>query len=177
VNKQYIVILTFPQKIETEIKALRDKYNKATSQIIPHVTLKQPSYLLSDESSIKEELREIARVTNPFIIELDGLSYFQNQKNTAYIALKDKTSVTELHKKIVYALQGKVDEVKKERFELENFTPHATIGEYLSKEDIKIIKQELSYYNPSYSIPIDSFSLYSADSRLQWEPVEEFKLG
>jgi 2'-5' RNA ligase len=173
---QYAIVLTFPREIEKELQELRIKYNKTLTQIVPHITLKQPFQLLVDESIIRKKLHEITENITPFTIEFHGLSYFENEKNTAYIALKDKTQVTELHKRIVYTLQGKVDEINKEPYELENFIPHATIGENIPSEDIKRIKQELSSYNPSYVISIDSFSLYSANDNLQWKPVERFEL-
>ena len=175
-NKQYAVVLTFPQEITKGIEVLRNKYNKSEYEIVPHITLKMPFRIFTDKKQVIETLNKIAKKTESFEIKMNGISYFENPTSSAvYIALKDNLSVYNLHKTIVFALNGLIQEVGKVNFELDNYIPHITIGESISNLDVQKVKQELSTYKPSHTIFIDSFSLFSADDNLKWKYIKKFK--
>jgi len=168
----YAIVLTFPEEIEKELNVLRDKYNKYVRySITAHLTLKQPFKLIADLT--------VASRTRPFILELDGVAYFEGTNNVAYIAIRNKRPVMDLHADIVRSLEGLVagEYEENEDYELEKFTPHVTIAELIPDEVFPVIKKELSNYNQDYETNIDSFALYSQEEDAIWKPATIFRLS
>ncbi len=177
-DQQYAVILTFPKEISNELSILRYKFNKSVYEIVPHVTLKMPFELLISIEDFRKILNEIALNTKPFDIETNGLGYFENSINgVIYVAIKDIDRIKNLHKKIVLKLKDFIKDIEEPKFELDNYVPHATIGESIPKEELEKCKQELLDYNPKYKIKIDSFSLFLSKDNHKWDLISTFKLS
>ncbi len=177
-DEQFAIVLTFPDVISNELSVLRNKYNKSIYDIVPHITLKMPFMLLVSIKRITEILNEIALSTNTFEIETNGLGYFENSANgVIFIAIKNIDKIKNLHKLIALKLKDFIKDVEEPKFELDNYIPHATIGESIPKAELEKCKQELSNYNPKYKIKIDSFSLFSSKDNHKWDLVSTFKLA
>lgn len=173
----YAVALTFPAGIETELNRLREKYNRYVNyHIPPHVTLMYPFKLSTDLTVTKERLESVASRTRPFVLELDGVEYFEETNNVAYVAIKNKRPVVDLHTDIVRSLQGLV-EGEYEEYIFERFTPHMTIAESIPNEVFPVIKKELSGYTLNRNINIDSFVLFSSGNDAVWKPETIFRLS
>ena len=176
----YAIVLTFPAEIEKELNVLRDKYNKYVRySITAHLTLKQPFKLSTDLAVLKQRLKAVASRTRPFVLELDGVEYFEETNNVAYVAIKNKSPVIDLHADIVRSLQGLVEGEyeENEEYNLERFTPHMTIAEHIPDEAFPAIKQELSGYRLDRNINIDSFALFSSGDDAVWKPETIFRLS
>jgi len=174
----YAIVLTFPAEIEKELNVLRDKHNKYVRySITAHLTLKQPFKLITGLATVNERLKAVASQTKPFVLELDGVEYFEGTNNVAYLAIRNERPVIDLHADIVRSLEGLVEAIYKDDYELERFTPHVSIAESIPNEAFPAIKQELSGYTLNRTINIDSFVLFSAGEDAVWKPETIFRLS
>lgn len=173
----YAVVLTFPEDITDELENLRKQYNKSAYEIVPHITLKMPFSLSTDLPRVIKTLDNVSFKTKEFDVEMNGLGYFENSINgVIYVALKDAVETSSLHKQIVFGLKDYIKDIEEPKFELDNYIPHATIGERIPKKDVEQCKLELSNYNPRYKIRINSFSLFSSKDNHKWQLVKKFNL-
>jgi 2'-5' RNA ligase len=176
----YAVALTFPADIEKELNLLRDKYNKYVRySITAHLTLKQPFKLIAGLTVVNERLKAVASRTKPFFLELDGVEYFEETNNVAYVAIKNKSPVIDLHANIVRSLQRLVEGEyeENEEYNLEKFTPHITIAELIPDAVFPVIKQEISNYRLDRNVNIGSFALFSSGEDAVWKPETIFRLS
>ncbi len=174
----YAVVLTFPADINQELDRLRDRYNKYVGySIVPHLTLKPPFILSADPTVLNERLTAVASRTKSFVLELDGVDYFEEINNVAYVAIGNKRPVIDLHTDIVRSLEGLVEAVYEEGYDLERFTPHITIAECIPEDVFPVIKNELSGYTLNREIRIDSFALFSEEEDAVWKPENIFRLS
>jgi 2'-5' RNA ligase len=85
--------------------------------------------------------------------------------------------VIDLHTDIVHSLKGLIKEEDGERYELERFTPHVTIGECIPSEVFPHVKQRFSESKLYCEVKITSFALFSADEKGMWKTAHVFKLS
>lgn len=174
----YATVLTFPKEVENELASLRNKYNKyVTYSIAPHITLKQPFILRVDLKVVDERLRIVANRTKPFVLIHEGVEYFEGSNNAAYIAIKNKEPVRDLHVDIVHSLKGLVEMEYKENYELDQFMPHMTIAELIPNEVLVAIKKELSNCKANHRVRMDSFTLYAQGEGRVWKPKTIFRFS
>lgn len=175
----YAVVLTLPPEIEKELDKLRDSYNKYVGYTIPpHITLKQPFKLKVDLSAVSEKLEAVANGAESFTLTPGGVEYFENSNNVAYVAIRSKKPVMDLHTAIFRSLRGLVEGeyTENEEYNLEKFTPHITIAEQIPDEVFHVIKNELADYRLDCNIKIDSFALFYQLGDNIWKPVTTFEL-
>ena len=174
----YAVVLTLRGKAKTELANLRDRYARYIKyEIEPHITVKYPFRLKSDISTIHAALDQIAGLTRPFALVLDGIRYWEGPNNVAYVTIQNRLPVFNLHMAVTTALRDLTLGIS--TYDLENFTPHLTISENIPDDELSIVRQELSKYNPKYKVEITSFSLFeteSNDGREIWKRTREFRL-
>jgi 2'-5' RNA ligase len=122
-------------------------------------------------------LEAVAKRTKPFTLVLNGVKYFEGANNVAYVAVKDRRPVIDLHVDIFHSLEGLVKEEYDGRYALEHFTPHVTIGEHIPDDVFPAVKEEFSDYKLYYGSEITSFSLFSGEMDGMWGPVRVFGLS
>ncbi|HEX9896914.1 MAG TPA: 2'-5' RNA ligase family protein [Dehalococcoidales bacterium] len=176
----YAVIITFRGKVHKEIATLREQYNKYVNYtIVPHITLLYPVVLKNDLTAVYAKLEEVAHQTKPFVLELNGVQYFEERNNVAYIAVEKRQPVVDLHYAINHALSRTIKDNSNQTYTYENFTPHITVAELIPADIFPYIKMELSKLVLRYRVRIDSFSLFSARQNKTWETWKQervFKL-
>lgn len=176
----YAVIITLRGKANKEIAILREQYNKYVNYIIvPHITLLYPISLKNDLTAVCTKLAEVAQQTKPFVIELNGVQYFEGQNNVAYVAIEKRQSVVDLHYHINRALSQAIINNTNQPYTYKQFTPHVTIAELIPTNLFPSIKMELSKLVLRYRVRIDFFSLFSAEQNKTWETWKQgqvFKL-
>jgi 2'-5' RNA ligase len=167
------VALTFSDEIEKVFSKLRGDYQQYMNYtFVPHITL----YLFMpvvDINVINEKLGEIAKKTKPFILVLDGIEYFEGENNMAFVAIKNKTQVKELHVAIFQSLKGIVEDVW--NYNLNRFTPHMTIGERIPQEVFPSVMNKFSNYKLNYECRITDFNLFTEENGV-WEQMRAFEL-
>lgn len=177
-SPSYIVVSTFPQEINSRIEEIQNKHNlyipPRIKPVGPHLTLKAPFNSIASFEELEQRLRQVAERTKAFPIELNGINSFEGDNNLVYIAVIDSTFSSNLHRSITEALSGMIEDKGNNRFELDNFTPHVTIGDKPS-EDVweKLFKEKINF-----RLSLDSFSLfYSPTIDGPWIRRRVFMLG
>jgi 2'-5' RNA ligase len=174
----YAVVLTFPGEVAEGLNRLREKYNRYVSYTIgPHLTLEYPFTPMVDVAIINTRLEAVAKRTKPFTLVLSEIKYFEGANNVAYVAVKDRRLVVDLHVDIFHSLEELVKEEYDGRYALKHFTPHVTIGEHIPDEVFPAVKKEFSDYKLDYRSEVASFALFSGGMDGVWEPVRVFGLS
>lgn len=173
----YAIVLTMTGRVKTELTELRARYATYMKYSIePHVSIRYPFTLRVDISTIHVKLVEIARQTKPFTLVLNGIRYWEGQNNVAYVAIKNRPPVFNLHVALTHALQGLI--TGDTTYDLENFIPHLTICEGIPSEILPTLKEELSKYDPNYKVRMTSFVLFQAESNEKsetWKRTRVFR--
>lgn len=174
----YAVALTFPPEVKEELSKLQKEYTEYISyRIEPHITLKYPFATDVGVVVINDRLHKVANATRSFIVVLNGVKYFEGENNVAYVAIENKGPIIDLHYRIVHSLEDLDKEESMEIFDLQRFTPHATIGEQIPKEVFPRVKDSLSSLHIRYDIEVNSFSLFSAREDDFWKSMGSFELS
>lgn len=173
----YAVALTMTGKARTELAALRDRFGTSMNYSIePHVTVKSPFTLTVDINVVEARLEEVARQTKPFWVVFDGVRYWEGANNVAYVAVRDRTPVFNLHVAIAQALRALAE--GDTTYDLANFTPHMTIGERIPDSALPAVKAELATFRPRYRLKMSSFTLFAAEPNLTqetWKSARVFR--
>jgi 2'-5' RNA ligase len=177
----YAVVITLRGKAQKDIDNLREKYNKYVNYtIVPHITLLYPAELKNGLSALYAKLEEVAQQKKPFILELNGVQYFDGENNVAYVAIKERKPVVDLHYNINQAVSGIIMKNASQTYSYEHFIPHVTIAEHIPPDIFPSIKAELSKLAIKHRVRIDTFSLFSTQQNKTWETWEQeriFKLS
>ena len=180
-SPSYIVVSVFPPEINRRIEEIQNKYNlhipAKIKPVGPHLTLKSPFNPTVPFEGLEQKLNEVADRATAFPIKLNGINCFWGERSLVYIPVTDSASphIADLHRNIVGVLSGMTEDRGGNKFELDNFTPHVTIGEDKPSEDVweKLLKEEINF-----QLSLDSFSLfYSPRIDGPWILRRAFMLG
>ena len=164
----YAVVLTVAGKAKTGLAELRTRFGAHMKYTIePHVTIKYPFTLRADIGIILNKLNEVAGHAKPFVMVLDGMRYWEGPNNVAYVAVKNRKAVFDLHSAVTLALQGLT--AGDTTYDFQNFTPHLTISEHIPNDILPGVKRELSEHEPKYRVKTTSFALFEAEPSDEWE--------
>jgi len=164
----YAVALMVGGKAKAEVAALQARYARFMRYTIaPHVTVQYPFTLMTDTGVVEARLAEVARRTKPFWVVFDGVRYWEGANNVAYVAVRDRAPVFDLHVTVKQALEGlaKGDAT----YDLANFTPHMTIGERIPDSALAEVKKDLCACEAKYRVRMASFTLFAAEPDPRWE--------
>ena len=174
---QGAVVLTFPEDVRGVLERLRERHNRYVNYSIePHVTLKYPFAVSCEIGLIKDRLAPVARMTRSFTMVLNGVAFFQDRENVAYVAIEDPGPVVRLHTEVVRSLQGLTGD-DEGHYEFEDFIPHATIAAAIPDEVFPAVKRSLSGLEVRHSVAVTSLSLITAGEDRVWTPTHVFGLS
>ncbi|GLO65678.1 MULTISPECIES: YjcG family protein [Oceanobacillus] len=164
-------IAIFPSKsIQDQANALRKRYDPRYSLIPPHLTLKES--FEADEETLNEtveELRKIAKETEPFHIQINKVSTFEPVTNTIYFKVEPIQELNDLHSKLH---EGKFDDNQ-----THPFVPHITIAQELEHDEFSDILGRLQMEGFNLEDYVDRFQLlYQLDNE-SWTVYQTFVLG
>lgn len=164
-SPSYIVVSAFPPEVNRRIEEIQNEYNlyipPKIKPVGPHLTLKAPFNPIVPFEGLEQKLNEVADRATAFPIELSGINCFGGERSLVYISVTDSSFpyIADLHRNIVGVLSGMTEDREGNKFELDNFTPHVTIGEYKPSEAVweDLLKEEINF-----QLTLSSFSLYYA---------------
>ena len=175
---RFAVALVLPDKVEQILDSLRGEYARHMKYIdIPHVTLAHPFALKADRGQIAERLKKVAEKTNPFSLTLNGIAYFEEESNVAYLAIADPKPVINLHCAISRAISNITIDDYGSKFSFPNFVPHVTIGVDIPAEILPKMKRSLSKATAHYELRIMDLGLLAEDDAGTWGVAERFTLA
>ncbi len=175
----YAVALMVGGKAGREVAGLQARYaGSMRYAIAPHVTLKYPFTLKADIGAVEASLEEVARHRKPFWVVFDGVRYFEGTNNVAYVAVRDRAPIFDLHMAVTQALQGLVE--GDATYDSENFVPHMTIGVEIPGSFLPTLKDELASFEAQGRVRMTSFTLFAAepDPKFEtWHAARVFRFG
>jgi len=167
---KYSVVI-FPGKpLQDLANSYRKRYDPYYGHIPPHITLK--AGFEADHVQIKEivqKLRDVAKNSNPFDIQITKFSSFQPVNNLIYLKIDPKDKLESLHKEIVQRLPDHNPE--------HLFVPHITIGQQLSIDEHSDVYGSLKMLQVHHHDAIDRFHLLYQLENSSWTAYETFRFG
>lgn len=164
-------IVIFPStEIQDEANTLRKRYDPKYPYISPHITLK---YTFDMDDTLREQvveaLKEIAKETKPFAIEINKISSFSPVSNAIYFKIENTDTLIELNEKMHTGV------FPPERDHA--FIPHITIAQDLPADEYSDIYSSLRMREIHFTDTIDRFQLcYQLDNG-NWTIDETFHFG
>ncbi|MBB5172268.1 YjcG family protein [Texcoconibacillus texcoconensis] len=161
----------FPsKKLQDIANAYRKRYDSHYSLIPPHITLKEP-FAAGDfemESMVKK-IRELAKQTKPFPLEVYKFSSFHPVTNTIYMKVREHETLMSLHERLNEGELG--------RHVTYQFVPHITIGQDLKDAECSDVLGRLKMETIDHEEMVDRFSLLYQLENGSWTVYETFLLG
>ncbi|MGI6126699.1 MAG: YjcG family protein [Planifilum sp.] len=163
-------VAIFPQKkVQDVANSFRKRYDPRYTLIQPHITLKESFEL--DDAQLPEVVRHLERVadeTAPFTIHFHKVGTFHPINNVVYLAITDGEPITRLHEKI------NSDPIYHER--RFDYTPHLTIGQELSNDELHDIYGSLRMKRFDLTSIVDRFHLLYQLENESWTVYQSFLL-
>jgi 2'-5' RNA ligase len=177
-EKIYSVDLTFSEEIENVLNKMRQDFQQYIDYVIvPHITLVYPFAPIFSLYQIYEQLEKVAKHTKQFNITLNGIKYFEHENKVVYAAIQNRRPVKKLHTDIIKSLDGFIKETKTDgQFNLDNYTPHVTIGSHIPDSVFENIQKRFSRYKPHFEDKITCINLFTEDKG-NWERTRVFELA
>lgn len=172
---EIMIALDLPPEIDEKVDQKRAVYwPKIINRLEPHLTLKEPSRVLTDFKIIEDKLAQICLQLKPIEIKVDGLDHFG--KRVIFWKIAPNPELENLVAKIKQQLHNDLFDKAKHH----QFTPHITILSRANKSQFKEVMAELlkENYQPKYQFSCDSLMvLENLDNKPGWEKLKTFKLG
>lgn len=152
---QYFIGIVPPEEFNNKITEFQQKYNskKILASVEPHLTLKAQGGLTEDKEWI-DRVQKICANFSSFKLTISDPKLFGD--DILYLSAQSP-ELFELHNELVKAVSPTQEAIKK-YFELEDFTPHITIGKTFygtSLEELNTMKllseKELGPY-PAFEV-------------------------
>ncbi|QDP42118.1 YjcG family protein [Radiobacillus deserti] len=165
-------IAIFPsKKIQDEANSFRKRYDPHYALIPPHVTLKEPFELEEDQiNDLIQELKEIAKHTSPFKLEIKKVSSFSPVTNTIYLKVEPVPELMKLNERLH---SGNV--LPQEQ--TYSFVPHITIAQKLSHDEYSDVFGSLKMQEFNFEQTVDRFQLMYQLENGAWTVHETFTFG
>lgn len=168
----YGVVILPPADLYRELLAIRDRHPLLRSLAPPHITVKSPFLYRQTGAIVVEQLEEICAAWEPFEIRLGGLGTFRDR--VLYVKVHEDGDLSDLHWDLLEGLEGYVETLQ-ERFEGSGYTPHLTLADKLSAEDIAEARKLLDGLSFRRRFQVDRIHLLRGKGR--WEIARTFLLG
>ncbi|WP_028782092.1 YjcG family protein [Thalassobacillus devorans] len=167
---KYGIAIFPPKKIQDVANSYRKRYDPHYALIPPHITLKEP--FEAEDNEIKEMvpyLKEIAKETQPFEIDINKVSSFTPITNTIYLKIEPDDTIMALNEKL-YAdhLPGEQEH---------SFVPHITIAQKLSDDEYSDVYGTLRMKGFDLKETVDRFQLLYQLDNGSWTVYETFVFG
>ncbi|SDJ86453.1 YjcG family protein [Sediminibacillus albus] len=161
-------IAIFPEKkIQDTANSYRKRYDPHYALIPPHITLKEPFDASDDDiDAIVSELRDVARKTRPFPLQINKVSSFSPVTNTIYLKVEPVAELVKLNERLH---SGKLPQEK-----TYSFVPHITIAQKLSHDEYSDVFGSLKMQNFNLQQTADRFQLMYQLENGAWTVYETF---
>lgn len=172
---EILIALDLPEEIDKLVDEKRSLYwPKIINRLEPHLTIKEPSRVLTNFKIIEQKLSDVCAKFNPIKIKVDGLDSFG--KRVIFWKILSNPELAELNLAVGKELKDHlVDKGKSHQF-----TPHITILSRAKKrqfEDVMATLRKENYYPKLEFICDNLMVLENIDEKPGWEKLKSFPLG
>jgi 2'-5' RNA ligase len=169
------VYLPEAEHIFNELEARVGRYLRILTD--PHITVVNPFYPKVPISVIEQRLQEVSQRTNKFTLKYKGISRFEDSERVLYyIVVENEESATDLHYSIYDSISGLIDDQYEGKYNLENFTPHVSIGG-IPKKLRSEVESALAGFTPKFEAELDQYSLCAENEDRTWTTLRNFYLS
>ncbi|WP_138751886.1 2'-5' RNA ligase family protein [Paenibacillus sinopodophylli] len=164
-------IVVFPEKhVQDFANSLRRRHDPHYSAIPAHLTIREAAEWTHEElEHAVEHLEQVTSTLSPFTIQLNRVSTFYPVNHVLYMALEDTNMTQQLHDSICSG--PLVLEAAKYVF-----TPHVTIGQELSADELHDLYGNLRMQEINLSSKIDRVHLLYQTDNGSWTAYQSFLL-
>jgi 2'-5' RNA ligase len=164
-------IAVFPSKeVQDVANSYRKRYDPHYNLIQPHLTIKEKAEWNNELlTQAVEHLEAAARQIKPFDIRFNRFSTFYPVNNVIYMALFDPEPMIKLHNNVC---SGPLKETGKAY----GFTPHLTVGQQLSNDELHDVLASLRNTPLDLTTHVDRFHLLYQTDNEAWTVYQTFRL-
>ncbi len=172
---EILIALDLPEEIDKLVDEKRSLYwPKIINRLEPHLTIKEPSRVLTDFEIIEQKLSDICVKFDPIKIKIDGLDNFG--KRVIFWKILPNPELTRLNLEVEKELKDHLTDKGKSH----QFTPHITILSRAKKTQFRevMIALKKEKYHPKLEFTCDNLMiLENIDNKPGWEKLKSFPLG
>lgn len=172
---EILIALDLPEEIDKLVDEKRAiYYPRIVSRLEPHLTIKEPSRVLTDFKIIEQKLADICVKFDPIQIKIDGLEHFG--KRVIFWKILPNPKLAKLSAQVNDGLKNDLTDKGKHH----KFTPHITILSRAKKKQFIEVMETLKKekYHPKYEFRCESLMvLENLDNKPGWEKLKSFPLG
>lgn len=164
-------IAIFPsKKIQDFANSYRKRYDSHYALIPPHITLKYAFEVEEDKlNELVQQLRNVARETEPFTLRVTKFSSFYPVNNVIYLKVEKTEPLIKLHEKL-----HRPPFIEQTDYA---FVPHITIARDLSNDEYSDVFGRLKMQSVHFEEQVDRFHLLYQLENGSWSAYETFHLG
>lgn len=171
---EILIALDLPKKIDKLVDQKRSiYYPRIIGRLEPHLTIKEPSRVLTDLKMIEQKLSDICLKFDPIQIKVAGLDHFG--KRVIFWKILPNPKLEDLAKKVNQKLKSHLSDKGSQH----QFTPHITILSRAKRDQFRQVWENLKKekYQPELEFKCDSLMvLENIDGKPGWEKVKSFPL-
>jgi len=168
----YGVVILPPRDLYRELLAIQEKHPLLRSSYPPHITVKSPFLFRHSGATVVEHLEAVCSRWDPFEIHIGGLGSFRN--SILYVKVEQSDDLEELHWDVVDGLEGFVENLN-DRYEGHAYTPHLTLADNLTADDIVEARKVLANVRFRRRFVVEQVHLLRGRGR--WDVTRSFALG
>lgn len=168
----YGVVILPPPDLYRELLSIRDRHPLLRSVYPPHITVKSPFLFRQSGATVVEQVEAICEEWEPFEVQLGGLGTFRN--SILYVKVAESPDLADLHMELVDRLDGYVETLS-DKYDGYAYTPHLTLADKLSPEDISEARRILADTRLRRRFVVDRVHLLRG--RVHWDITRTFLLG
>jgi 2'-5' RNA ligase len=168
---KFFVGLTLPRKLDKCLSSLSLQIDPDYTKRLPlHLTLNPPFETEEDPAILSDKIFQFGPDFKDLELQLAGFGVFN--RNNVHIKVRPEARLEELRNKILSLTRYQPS--------YENFSPHISLGDHLSKEQIELAgeilnKKNLSeVFRPKY---LDLFKHSEKPGDRRWESFERYLLN
>ena len=154
-------IMIFPKFSNMEIiDAIRQKYDPLANHVAPHITLVFPFESDLDTESLQKHLQEVCKEFKKFKLELGEIGRGEGYGYYLFLnVIEGKEMIVNLHN----MLYGGVLKAYYPIWLNGNYTPHMTIGNFGSEEELEMALKETKNIDVKFTTIVECVSVEIID--------------
>lgn len=171
----YAVVIMAPREIMQMVGALRQTLKIARPMIPAHVTVKGTFYDIPDLEDLRKRLAGVAGRMQSFRLRFDGQQAANEGKHRFFVMQRSR-ELMNLHED----LESLINPISKNAYGDQEFQPHLTIFERVTKEQAAAGGTLAEFMDPGAGFIATAYSLMARQGSAaegRWVEVQRYALG
>ncbi|TCS84520.1 2'-5' RNA ligase family protein [Tepidibacillus fermentans] len=164
---KYGIVIYPPREVQDRANALRKRYDSHYSLIPPHITLVD-AFEWENISDLTERIEKVAQTIPPFTLKLNKVGTFLPLSPVVYFGFEKNDTIYNLHEKLIHHVL--------DHEQIFKFTPHLTIAQDLSEQELYDILGRLKMKEYNMEVPVDRIHLCYQLENESWTVYQTFLL-